>query len=92
MNAWNACIATIETGGRRGPPALQKPYRVHIHLHPNIAGHIYPRQPFAQKPLYADIAPRLEQKPPPMPAPQQGQRRGRWTKNLHPIPYRCSAP
>ena len=46
---------------------LQKPDRVHIHLHPDIAGHGHLREPFAQKPLYADIAPRLEQKPPAVP-------------------------
>ena len=92
MNVWNACIATIETGGRRGPPALQKPYRVHIHLHPNIAGYIHPRQPFAQKPLHANIPPRLQQKPPAMPPAQQGEWRRRGAKNLHPLPYRrCTA-
>jgi hypothetical protein len=41
MNAWNGCIATIETDGRRGPPALQEPHRVYIHLHPDIAGYIH---------------------------------------------------
>ena len=60
MNAWNGCIGTIE---RRGitPADLQKPHRVHIHLHPDIAGYIHPGQPIAQKPLHADIPPRLEQ-------------------------------
>lgn len=68
MNAWNGCIATIETWGIT-PPDLQKPHRVHIHLHPDIAGHIHPGQPFAQKPLHANIAPRLKQEPPAMPPP-----------------------
>jgi hypothetical protein len=38
----------LENALGRGNCPLQKPHRVHIHLHPDIAGYIHLCQPFAQ--------------------------------------------